>query len=139
MRSEPPKPLSALKVFDLGRIKDDLDVAGELQQVAAQLAFASPTLSETIRSLEEGLGVRLFNRTTRSVALTEAGEQLLAELQPALSGLDHAVEAVNGFRSAPTGRLALVKFPCSATATKAFNSANWVPRIFHASKSKSSD
>jgi DNA-binding transcriptional LysR family regulator len=81
---------------------------GTFTKAAAQLAIAPPTLSETIRSLEERLGVRLFNRTTRSVALTEAGEQLLAELQPALSGLDHAVEAVNGFRGAPAGRLRLL-------------------------------
>jgi DNA-binding transcriptional LysR family regulator len=77
-------------------------------KAAAQLAIASPTLSQTIRSLEERLGVRLFNRTTRSVALTQAGEQLLAELQPVFSGLDHAVEAVNAFRSTPAGRLRLL-------------------------------
>ena len=53
---------------------------GNFTKAAAQLAIAPPTLSETIRSLGERLGVRLFNRTARSVALTEAGEQLLAEL-----------------------------------------------------------
>ena len=81
---------------------------GNFTKAAAQAAIAPPTLSETIRSSEERLGVRLFNRTTRSVALTEAGEQLLAELQPALSALDHAVEAVNGSRRAPAGRLRLL-------------------------------
>jgi DNA-binding transcriptional LysR family regulator len=77
-------------------------------KAAAQLSITSPTLSQAIKSLEERLGVRLFNRTTRSVALTEAGEQLLAELQPVLRGFDKAVEAVNAFRGTPAGRLRLL-------------------------------
>jgi DNA-binding transcriptional LysR family regulator len=85
-------------------------------KAAAQLAITSPTLSQTIRSLEERLGVRLFNRTTRSVALTEAGEKLLADLQPVLSGFDHAVEAVNAFRSTPAGRLRLLVSHRAASA-----------------------
>ena len=50
-------------------------------KAAVQTGVALPTMSQTIRSLEDRLGVRLFNRTTRSVALTEAGERLLAEIQ----------------------------------------------------------
>ena len=42
-------------------------------KAAAQVGIALPTMSQTIRSLEDRLGIRLFNRTTRSVALTEAG------------------------------------------------------------------
>src|SRR5262249_52780840 len=61
----------------------------------------------TIRSFEERLGVRLLNRTTRSVALTEAGERLLAEAQPVLDGIDNAIEAVNSFRDKPVGTLRL--------------------------------
>jgi DNA-binding transcriptional LysR family regulator len=76
-------------------------------KAAAQVGIASPTMSQTIRSLEEGLGVRLFNRTTRSVALTEAGDRLLAEVQPILDGIDHAVESVNAFRDKPIGTLRL--------------------------------
>jgi DNA-binding transcriptional LysR family regulator len=76
-------------------------------KAAAHLSVAPPTLSQTIRSLEERLGVRLFNRTTRSVAVTEAGERLLSHLQPALLDLDKAVEAVNSFRDTPAGRLRL--------------------------------
>jgi DNA-binding transcriptional LysR family regulator len=53
-------------------------------KAALQVGIALPTMSQTIRSLEERLGVRLFNRTTRSVAMTEAGERLLAEIQPIL-------------------------------------------------------
>src|ERR1700723_1568897 len=76
-------------------------------KAAAQVGIALPTMSQTIRSLEDRLGVRLFNRTTRSVALTEAGERLLAEVQPILESLDHALESVNSFRDTPMGTLRL--------------------------------
>ena len=76
-------------------------------KAAAQLGISPPTLSQTIRSFEERLGVRLFNRTTRSVALTEAGERLLADAQPVLDGMDKAIEAVNAFRDKPIGTLRL--------------------------------
>jgi DNA-binding transcriptional LysR family regulator len=76
-------------------------------KAAAQVGIALPTMSQTIRSLEERLGIRLFNRTTRSVALTEAGERLFAEVQPILDGIDHALEGVNSFRDKPIGTLRL--------------------------------
>jgi DNA-binding transcriptional LysR family regulator len=76
-------------------------------RAAAQVGSSPPTMSQTIRSLEDQLGVRLFNRTTRSVALTEAGERLLAEIQPILEGIDHAVENINAFRDKPIGTLRL--------------------------------
>jgi DNA-binding transcriptional LysR family regulator len=76
-------------------------------KAAAQVGIALPTMSQTIRSLEERLGVRLFNRTTRSVAVTEAGDRLLAEVQPILDGIDHALESVNSFRDKPMGTLRL--------------------------------
>src|SRR6201996_5679837 len=76
-------------------------------KAAAQIGVALPTISQTIRALEERLGVRLFNRTTRSVALTEAGERLLAEIQPVIAGIDHALESVNLFREKPVGTLRL--------------------------------
>jgi DNA-binding transcriptional LysR family regulator len=76
-------------------------------KAAAQIGIALPTMSQTIRSFEERLGVRLFNRTTRSVALTEAGDGLLAEVHPILDGIDHAIDNVNSFRNTPTGTLRL--------------------------------
>src|ERR1700722_7681656 len=76
-------------------------------KAAAQLGISPPTLSQTISSFEERLGVRLFNRTTRSVALTEAGERLLADAQPVMDGMDKAIEAVNAFRDKPIGTLRL--------------------------------
>jgi len=56
-----------------------------------------------MRALEERLGVRLLNRTTRSVSPTEAGLDLLGRLQPALAGLDEALDAVQAFRGNVTG------------------------------------
>jgi DNA-binding transcriptional LysR family regulator len=53
------------------------------------------------------LGVRPFNRTTRSVALTAAGERLYGEIKPIIEGLDHAIESVNLFRDKPIGTLRL--------------------------------
>jgi len=80
-------------------------------RAAKQLRLSPATLSQTIRALEERLGVRLLNRTTRSVAPTEAGERLLARLRPLLDDLAAAVEAVNAFRDKPAGRLRLTVPP----------------------------
>jgi DNA-binding transcriptional LysR family regulator len=68
---------------------------------------SASTLSEAVRRLEMGLGVRLLNRTTRSVTPTEAGARLLERLVPALSEVAAAVDAVNGFRDSLTGTLRL--------------------------------
>src|SRR3984957_21088097 len=64
-------------------------------------------LSKAVRRLETQLGVRLFNRTTRSVVPTEAGARLLQQLIPALGELDAALDVVNGFRDRPAGTLKL--------------------------------
>src|SRR5215468_8727048 len=76
-------------------------------KAARHLGVSRSTLSETIRALEDKLGVRLLNRTTRSVAPTEIGERLLAELRPALESLEQAVESINVFRDKPAGHLRL--------------------------------
>jgi DNA-binding transcriptional LysR family regulator len=76
-------------------------------KAAAHLGMSRSALSESIRGLEEKLGVRLFNRTTRSVALTEAGARLLSELRPALESFEAALESVNVFRDKPAGHLRL--------------------------------
>jgi DNA-binding transcriptional LysR family regulator len=76
-------------------------------RAAAHLGIATATLSQSIRKFEERLGVRLLNRTTRSVSLTAAGERLLADAQPILDGISQAVEGVNSFRDRPIGTLRL--------------------------------
>jgi DNA-binding transcriptional LysR family regulator len=63
-------------------------------RAATLLGIGRSTLSQNLRSLEERLGVRLLNRTTRSVSLTEAGARLLARVRPALEELASATEAV---------------------------------------------
>lgn len=80
---------------------------GNFSKAAAALGVSAATFSRTIRLLEERLGVRLLNRTTRSVALTEAGERLLSQVHPALDELGHAVESINTFRDTPSGILRL--------------------------------
>ena len=70
-------------------------------------------LSEAVRRLEEQLGVRLLNRTTRSVVPTEAGLRLLERLAPALAEVEAALDVVDGFRTRPAGTLRL-NVPVSA-------------------------
>lgn len=74
-------------------------------RAAARLGVSPSALSQTIRQLEERLGARLLNRTTRSVALSKAGERLMARLVPSMSELDAAVAEVRASRDAPSGTL----------------------------------
>jgi DNA-binding transcriptional LysR family regulator len=84
---------------------------GSFTKAAAQLRMSTSTLSQTIRALEESLGVRLLNRTTRSVAPTEAGEQMLARLRPLLDEFEAIVDSANAFRDRPAGLLRLTVPP----------------------------
>ncbi|MBV9747298.1 MAG: LysR family transcriptional regulator [Acetobacteraceae bacterium] len=70
-------------------------------------------LSEAVRRLETQLGVRLLNRTTRSVVPTEAGTRLLERLGPALAEVEAALDVVNGYRERPVGTLR-INVPVSA-------------------------
>ena len=74
---------------------------------AKRRGVSASTLSEAVRRLEARLGVRLLNRTTRSVTPTEAGARLLERLAPALGEVSAALDAMNGFRDSPTGTLRL--------------------------------
>lgn len=74
---------------------------------AVELGIPPSSLSHAIASIERRLGVRLFNRTTRSVALTEAGSDFLERVRPALRDISAAVEMVNRFRATPAGLLRL--------------------------------
>ncbi|MEN2977168.1 LysR family transcriptional regulator [Tistrella bauzanensis] len=82
-----------------------LSVAEErsFRRAAARLAMSPSALSHTIRSLEERLGARLLNRTTRSVSLTEAGQSLFARLRPAMDEIGAAVQDVSDHQSRPRG------------------------------------
>lgn len=77
-------------------------------RAAAELrGVARSTLSDAVRRLEAHLGVRLLNRTTRSVTPTESGAQLLERLTPAMRDISEALDAVNRFRKSPIGTLRL--------------------------------
>jgi DNA-binding transcriptional LysR family regulator len=77
------------------------------RDAARRLGHSPSTLSEAMRRLEARLGVRLLNRTTRSVTPTEAGARLLDRLLPALGEVEAALDVVNGFRDRPAGTLRL--------------------------------
>jgi DNA-binding transcriptional LysR family regulator len=104
--------------------QDDLRVLSAFLAVAEERSFTraarrlgvSPSaLSHSIRGLEEHIGVRLLARTTRSVAATDAGEQLVARLRPALGDIRGALDQIAGLRDQPAGRVRLVVSPLAAT------------------------
>lgn len=68
-----------------------------------ELNVTGSAVSHSVRSLEQRLGVRLFNRTTRSVSLTEAGQRLAARLRPAVTSIAEALQEANDFREVPSG------------------------------------
>ena len=85
---------------DLGDLAAFMVVAqaGGFREGARISGGSASSLSEAVRRLESRLGVRLLNRTTRSVAPTEAGARLLERLGPALGEVEAALDVVNGFR-----------------------------------------
>jgi DNA-binding transcriptional LysR family regulator len=87
--------------------------AGGFRDAARATGSSASGLSEAIRRVERTLGVRLLNRSTRSVVPTEAGKRLLERLSPALTEVESALDVVNGFRDTPAGTLRL-NVPISA-------------------------
>src|ERR1700732_4921905 len=75
------------------------------RRAALERGCAVWSLSQRLRDMEERLGIRLMNRTTRSVALTEAGELLLARVGPAMLDVGDELDQVRGLRDVPSGRL----------------------------------
>lgn len=90
--------------------------ARNFRRAAREQRISVSSLSQRLRALEERLGVRLLNRTTRSVAPTQAGEALLAKLAPALDEISGAVETAQGTQGAPAGRLR-INAPAPAVMT----------------------
>ncbi len=74
-------------------------------QAAAQLGISPSALSQTVRSLEKRLNVRLLNRTTRHVGVTELGRQFLEQVQPALEQLGSAINGLDERKDLPAGLL----------------------------------
>jgi len=105
-------------------VRDELSVLSAFLAVAEERSFTraakrlgvSPSaLSHAIRGLEERVGVRLLARTTRSVAATDAGEQLIAHLRPALGDILGTLDQISGLRDRPAGRVRLVVPRLAAT------------------------
>jgi DNA-binding transcriptional LysR family regulator len=86
--------------------------SGSFSAAARTLEVSPSALSHSMKGLEARLGVRLLNRTTRAVSLTEAGERLLVRVRAALSDLEEALEETTSSRSRPTGSIRI-----SATET----------------------
>jgi DNA-binding transcriptional LysR family regulator len=92
-------------VVELRQLKYFVTVAEELHfgRAAERLHIVQPAVSQQVRRLERELGVTLLARTTRSVALTEAGQRFLPQARAVLAAADRAVDSVAEFR--PTGAL----------------------------------
>jgi DNA-binding transcriptional LysR family regulator len=98
-------------------VRDELSLLSAFMTVAEERSFtraakrlniSTSGLSQSIRKLEEQIGVRLLTRTTRSVAPTDAGEQLLAHLRPALGEIRTTLTNLSGLQSRPVGRVRLL-------------------------------
>ena len=92
---------------DLNRLRLVVVVAKHLnfRRAATELGMSPAALSERVRVFEDQLGVRLFNRTTRSVALTTAGAILLSDVEPALATISGAVANARTRDDAPVGTI----------------------------------
>lgn len=74
-------------------------------RAAAKLRTSQSAISQTLRNLEDRIGIKLLSRTTRSVAPTEAGEYLLSLIQPAIEEIEHGMNQVSALKSDPAGTL----------------------------------
>lgn len=95
---------------------------GSFTRAAAQLRVSQSALSQTIRGLEERLGLRLLTRTTRRVAPTDAGERLLATIGPRLEGIEQDLAALSDLRDKPAGTVRI-------TASEHAASSILLPRL----------
>src|SRR2546428_6975771 len=96
-------------------------------KAAIKLGVSRSAISHSIRTLEERLGLRLLARTTRSVAPTDPGERLLAQLRPALHDIQAALDDVGQLRAKPAGTVRLIASPMSGPVVLEPNPAKFVP------------
>ncbi|WP_269716330.1 LysR family transcriptional regulator [Caulobacter sp. NIBR2454] len=87
---------------------------GKFRTAALELGVSTTALSNAVGKLERTLGVRLFNRTTRSVSLTEAGEQFVAQVAPAVRDIHEAMNIARSRQVTPSGTLRINAFPTAA-------------------------
>ena len=87
---------------------------GKFRAAAVELGVSTTALSNAVGKLERALGVRLFNRTTRSVSLTEAGQRFVDQVAPAVRDIHEAMEAARSQQATPSGTLRINAFPTAA-------------------------
>lgn len=118
-------------------MKSDLNALATFALVAEERSFRAAAersgvtrsaVSQTIRRLEEGMGVALLRRTMRSVSLTEAGERLLARIAPALADMRAAIDEAGTIDETPRGRLRLAV----ASIAERFLSGDFLARFAEA-------
>ena len=97
-------------------------------KAARRIGVSTSALSHAIRDLEERVGVRLLARTTRSVSPTDAGEQFIARLGPALGDIRGALAHLSGLRDRPAGRVRLLVTPLAAQMVVAPKLARFAAR-----------
>src|SRR6201988_4016025 len=114
-RSDKPINMAQADAKNRGRRASQLELEpvvavarhGGFRVAARELDMSSSALSPAVAALEARLGVRLFNRTTRSVALSAEGEQFVSEVTPALATIRAAMERIDEHRAEPPGVLRL--------------------------------
>jgi len=123
LRNVQSKPLREVTTM-LDELRTFLDVAllGNLSKVASSRDVAVSSVSRKIDALEADLGVKLFHRTSRSIILTDAGEQFLPHVRSILAELDDAKDAISSLRADPRGLL-------TVTAPTAFGRRHMVPAV----------
>lgn len=87
---------------------------GKFRTAALELGVSTTALSNAVGKLEQTLGVRLFNRTTRSVSLTEAGQKFVAQISPAMQDIHEAMDDARAQQATPSGTLRINAFPTAA-------------------------
>lgn len=104
-----------LSTADFGQLRAFVAVAETLNfsRAAEKLGVSSSALSQMVRGLEERVGIRLLHRNTRSVSLTQAGEQLFQRVRPALQEIGVAIEQTSELRARPAG---VVRIHCFRSA-----------------------
>lgn len=110
--------IGIMEQLNLGELEAVIAIArrGTFRAAAIDLGMSTTALSHTIGRLEAGLGVRLFNRTTRSVSLTDAGRLFVQQVAPSLQDLHAALETVRSQRETPSGTIRINAAPFAARA-----------------------
>jgi DNA-binding transcriptional LysR family regulator len=116
-RAEQNGPNVRMQRVEIRELLAFAEVARHLNftRAAAEIGISTATVSQSIRTLEDNLGVRLLTRTTRSVSLTEPGEHLLVHAEQILQDVNAALDELTRFRKAPGGHLRLLVSRVAAT------------------------